>query len=317
MYIFGGGKMGLTGSDPRGTQPHLKILFYVNPQLKYLLRLIFMAFAHKNERWVPGMQDLYRRVFYLITKGVVEMRFQLVSDVHLEFQYTFPEIPRCADYLILAGDIGFPTMPNFRGFMSYCVKTFERVFFIPGNHEYYTPDKTKTEVDQILENLTEELGFINLQSRTYTLPNGLTLAGATLWPETREGTYRILQNTMNDYKYIQKTGDMLITPKDTGEWHRRDVEFLEGVLKIPGKKIIVTHHLPSYQMIHPRYKDHPGNCGYASHLDGLFREGVVAWCAGHTHEHRVGKIHGIPYFVNPVGYPGENQYVRYNFTFDL
>ena len=63
-------------------------------------------------------------------------QFQLISDIHLEFG-AIKKISKCADYLILAGDIGYPDQKLFKDFLSNTSKIFNKVFYVAGNHEYY------------------------------------------------------------------------------------------------------------------------------------------------------------------------------------
>jgi hypothetical protein len=58
------------------------------------------------------------------------MKFQLFSDIHTELTKYYPRIVPKADYLILAGDIGKVTLPNFQSFMAYCSENWKIVIYI-------------------------------------------------------------------------------------------------------------------------------------------------------------------------------------------
>ena len=247
------------------------------------------------------------------------MNFQLVSDLHLEFQNSNPVIERKAENLILAGDVGYPTHEKFVNFMYDLCSKFERVFYVAGNHEYYC-GLPKSEVDALLTKLSKELGFIFLNNTTYRFPdNGLTVVGTTLWTRTTPRNAFILESCINDYRKILKGEDKeRITSKDTGEWHEEAVQFLFKEFSIPGEKLVITHHLPSMELIHEKYQGHPANCAFASSLEPMFKgSGVKVWCAGHTHAPISKTISGIQFFVNPVGYPGENKEPNTSFTFTI
>lgn len=245
------------------------------------------------------------------------MKFQLLSDVHLEYLKEAPKVPVNADYLILAGDIGYPTSDIFYSFMRQTVMDFKRVFYVPGNHEYYEKECSKREVDEIIDELADEIGFINLNMKKYELGD-LTLLGATLWTETNTHNYNLLSMFMNDYKRIRNEYNSIITPWDTGRWHYESVTYIQRELEHPGKKIVVTHHLPSERYIHPGYKDCPINCGFYSNLDYLFNDDILAWCSGHTHCKVNDYIGRTKICVNPLGYPGENKdLVDLSFSFDV
>lgn len=248
------------------------------------------------------------------------MKFQLISDIHLEFWKTIPEVIPKAEYLILAGDIGYPTMDSFSEFMEQCVSKFKKVFYIPGNHEYYCTNKnkdlTKDDIDVLLNDLSNKIGFINLNNKTYYLQD-IKIIGSTLWTECNEKNHKILKLFMNDYNYIRKNKEEYLTPWETGYWHYNSVNFLKTELNENIKKLVITHHLPSSKFIHPKYLGHLANCGFYSDLEYLFDDSILAWCGGHTHEQIINKINNTQILVNPIGYPNERKNIDWEFCFEI
>lgn len=245
------------------------------------------------------------------------MSFQLVSDLHLEFSTSNPIVERQADNLILAGDIGYPNQEKFVGFLKDMCKMFDKVFYITGNHEYYC-GLSKNKVDELLEKLSKDIGFIYLKNSTYKLNDRLTIIGCTLWTKTTPKNKFILETSINDYRKILSDDGKRITAEDTGRWHEESVAFLFKEFSKPGDKLVITHHLPSMQLIHEKYQGHPVNCAFASSLDIMFKgSGVKVWCAGHTHSKIVKKMDDIHFYVNPYGYPGENPDASTSFTFTV
>lgn len=250
------------------------------------------------------------------------MRFQLLSDLHLErHRGSIPNIVPRASCLILAGDIGYPTEPHFREFMTDVVGKFSKVFYIPGNHEYYCTRNTellKPDVDILIDELAKEIGFVNLNGRTYVMEDGTKLIGATLWTECTPETYHILASTMNDYRWIYETPTRPILPIDTGRWFSEDSNFIESeLLKDTSRKIVITHHLPSPKFIHREYQGNPINCGFCTNIEHLFTDQIAAWVCGHTHRKMVSEYGSTKLLVNPVGYPGENSEVDMEFCFEV
>jgi predicted phosphodiesterase len=87
--------------------------------------------------------------------------------------------------------------------------------------------------------------------------------------------------------------------------------------KIP---IIITHHIPSYTLIHDMYKE--GNLKYynqcyASECDSLIKPLVGCWIYGHTHTPDERKINDIPCLVNPIGYIHEMENPDFNKIYEL
>jgi len=245
------------------------------------------------------------------------MSFQLVSDLHLEFSASNPVVEKHADNLILAGDIGYPTQKKFIDFLTDMCKMFDKVFYIAGNHEYYC-GLTKPEVDELLTALSNDLGFVFLNNSTYKFSDTLTIIGTTLWTKTTARNSTILESCINDYRKILNADSKLISSSDTGQWHDEAVQFLFREFSKPGDKLVITHHLPSMELIHDKYKGNPINCAFASSLDIMFKgSGVKVWCAGHTHSRIEKKISDIQFYVNPHGYPGENPAPDTSFTFTI
>lgn len=250
------------------------------------------------------------------------MRFQLISDLHLEFLKTIPKIVPRAEYLILAGDVGYPNRENFSEFMKDVTNKFKKVFYIPGNHEYYCTkdgELLKSDVDDLIDDLSSRIGFVNMNNRTHDL-EGIRIIGSTLWTRTTAVTYPLLKWHMNDYNYITVRPKESVNPRETGVWHEESVAFLQKELANPDvKKLVVTHHLPSIKFIHPKYHGHPASCGFFTDLEHLFNDTILAWCGGHTHEPVNGNIGSTKIFVNPAGYPSETK-VRepdWEFVFEI
>jgi Icc-related predicted phosphoesterase len=67
--------------------------------------------------------------------------------------------------------------------------------------------------------------------------------------------------------------------------------------------VVVTHHAPSQQSIHPRYGvNNKLSPAYASSLESLMGEPVRLWIHGHTHDSFDYCIEGTRVVANPRGY---------------
>lgn len=246
---------------------------------------------------------------------IKKMSFQLTSDLHLEFDTSMPVVERKADNLILAGDIGYPTHERFVIFMKTMCQQFDKVFYIAGNHEYYC-GLPKSKVDTLLDELSKEIGFVYLNDSVYNFNDTLTIIGSTLWTKATPQNTFILETYINDYRKIILDDGNRITPKDTGRWHEEAVAFLFKEFAKPGDKLVITHHLPSKELVHAKYQGHPATCAFASSLDYMFSgSGVKVWCAGHTHSPVIKMISNIQFYVNPYGYHGENKDANTSLTF--
>lgn len=223
------------------------------------------------------------------------LRIQYASDIHLEFRndVSGPALLKpVAPVLALAGDIGDPRRRDYRDFLAYCSRSWDAVFFVAGNHEFYA----KRPVAQTLATLRDHAAAfhnVHFLERGRVDYDGVAFLGCTLWTDTTA--------TMRDYRMITT-------------WHRRDRAWLTDAIancKHTGTPaVVLTHHLPSYAFVASRYATSPINFCFASRCDDLLQPPVRAWIAGHTHAavHRHWTFDGgevVHGCVNPMGYPGE------------
>jgi predicted phosphohydrolase len=242
-----------------------------------------------------------------------------LSDVHLEFYKHPKQIERlvasilssvsCKDaILLLCGDIGrLDTKYDFdkyHTFLSLLTPHFNKIVLVAGNHEYYgssisvTNDRLRSlQKDRII---VLDNDVLILQSE----PRPIAVIGTTLWGycETLSG-----KNYVNDFRHITTFRD---DPNEYNRIGRNSREWLTENIRLyaPTHNIIVmTHHLPSYELIDPRYADEfLLNPYYAQSMDEIFTtDSIRLWVYGHTHIPSVREIQGTRFVCNPFGYPDE------------
>ncbi len=99
---------------------------------------------------------------------MVKFRFQLFSDIHIELTKNVPKLPALAPYLFLAGDIGKINANNFKEFIEYTNNNWKKIFYVCGNHEYYSSNKTHEEINQLYKNfLANYPNFVFLHDSYY------------------------------------------------------------------------------------------------------------------------------------------------------
>ncbi|AYV80974.1 MAG: metallophosphoesterase [Harvfovirus sp.] len=246
---------------------------------------------------------------------------QVISDIHLEFidAPKFEEIVvPAAPYLAICGDLGLPYLDSYDNFLAACSKNFTQVFLIAGNHEYYQWKRSSGEtftIDEVhleIETIVKKYNNIHfLNNKSYILEDEFVILGTTLWSEIQPENYFNASYQINDFKHIyysENKTTSLITPKYITEKFHENVNWLKtSINAFSDKKIIIlTHHLPSFQLIHERFKTSKLNCCFASDLDYLMTDSVIYWLAGHTHCSFNIKINNTRCIVNPKGYYDEN-----------
>ena len=251
------------------------------------------------------------------------MLVQYVSDIHLEFHDKHntgslqPDmfVKPVAPYLVLAGDIGIPELNSYKVFLNWCSLNWERVFLIAGNHEFYNvrcpvkSDMTSKKEDiRLVCDALPNVHFLDCTS--YYLPeHNLRILGCTLWSHIPESIRDMAITSMNDSRQINYEKDIPLTPSSFSKLHLEEKQWLTQEIQQceanNEKCLVITHYLPSFDLIHEKYKGNFLNVCFASDCDELFRPPVVGWICGHTHTGMRVHLKGIPIVLNPYGYPHE------------
>jgi Icc-related predicted phosphoesterase len=244
------------------------------------------------------------------------MRVRVVSDLHLEFcEYGgVPDLGE-GDILILGGDIlcarhlnkNGPLKKVYNDFLKKCADNFNWVLYIAGNHEAYGYNYEGT-WDVLMENLPEG---IHLLENGYVKIQDWFFIGSTFWTDFRnENALEMMEaaQCMNDYKTIRITPKYRkMNPDDTLGFHKKSKKFLLDTLQtFENQKVwVLTHHAPSYQSVHEKYKRSGiANGAYVSDLDNLILNNpqIKYWSHGHTHESFNYTIGECRVICNPRGY---------------
>jgi len=248
---------------------------------------------------------------------------QYVSDIHLEFRKNkypmFKPIVEGKSYLALLGDIGYPTMDNYKNFIEYHSKLFVQILIISGNHEYYTSKKKQNTIEDIEKLITEITqlypNVTYLQKSSIQIGNTLFL-GCTLWTELKD--FFLVEISMNDYQNIYvkadeitrsrkvyttgcnynvtfggkrrstmvKSGREKLSAYNVWEKHEDMRDWIFNTLDNVDENIdviVLTHHAPIHEMLN-NDKDDLAQC-YASHLNDKIEKysNLDYWLSGHTH----------------------------------
>ena len=253
------------------------------------------------------------------------MKINVLSDLHLGFG----EMDRPlndADLVVLAGDIGPP-----RQAVAWALRLNKPVLYVLGNHEFYggSIDRTAAEVKRLCAGTP-----VQLLDDDDTVIGGVRFLGSTLWTDFRlfgEGDARTeamaaAQRLMRDFSRIHAGEDpqVLFTPADAAARFQRHAAWLERRLCLPhdGPTVVVTHHAPSRQSIHPRFAGSLLNACFVSDAEALVGAGRAQWWIhGHTHDSFDYAVQGTRVVCNPRGYAkaGVNENPRFdpNFIFEI
>lgn len=257
------------------------------------------------------------------------IKIQYASDLHInDFPKTTPFrhfIIPSAPILVLAGDVCSAWDRHFYTFLEWCSKNWHTVIFVPGNHEYYcdpSAPHTIEMTDAHIYNLIATFpNVIFLQSgASYVVPGTrIRFVGATLWSAISPNIWDEIAGKKGDFKstYVANYWQLRhTTPADINSRHYFQKAHLASALApvfVGEQLIVVTHHMPSMQLLEDQYKGEKWCSCYASNSDELLLPNISAWICGHSHRATVWKApYGGPTVrMNARGYnrPHEMQRV--------
>lgn len=244
------------------------------------------------------------------------MRIAILSDVHTDQHrdrnkgapFWFEQARRRdVDVFVVAGDLA--NGPSIIRALRTMADTLapRPVIYVPGNHDYwgYTREALN-EGFQIIERAVPTLTVLAGDKREVVI-DGQRFVGGTLWYENLQADPFI------DYRYIL---DVSPTQAWMHDDHRNLVRYLQE--QLTSQDVVITHHMPSYRLIHPRFAGYPTNHFFANHLDSLIEERQPRlWIYGHTHTFGDAVIGRTRCVSNPRGYLGEDTNFNPTFLVDL
>lgn len=249
-----------------------------------------------------------------------KLLFQVYSDIHLEIWNKMPLIPKKSDYLILAGDIGQLEHPLFYPFLDYCSRNWKKTFYIPGNHEYFSFNKSMNELEFEYKYRIEERyqNVFYLNNSVTELDNDINIYGATFWTNPPFRSKSEAKMNINDYNYIKyfKQGLDEVVELDIAkvrELSNDSFKELHHYLAVEKKKTIVVTHFPPMRTgtSAPKYldKNSISNLYFTWPNDTLSNfnlTNVLVWVSGHTHwSYDFTPLDGVRLISNQLGYKCE------------
>jgi Icc-related predicted phosphoesterase len=271
------------------------------------------------------------------------MKITVVSDLHLEFSDCF-DIKNAdnADVLILSGDIMVAqdlhdhpepantadqaaiangtglsrrqlTAQRFRDFFKRCSFQFPHVIYIMGNHEFYN-GKFYAGIDYMREECAKYPNVYMLEQDTKIIDD-VVFVGGTLWTNMNRRdplTMHAIEGMMNDFRIIRndKRNYAAMSALDVAIRHDKTLAYIKLIVQEHKDKkcVVVGHHSPSFQSVHPTYAHETlMNGGYHSDLSEFIMDHpqIKLWTHGHTHhpfDYVIGETRVV---CNPRGYESD------------
>ena len=242
-----------------------------------------------------------------------------MSDLHLEFQENsrflkYEQIPVTGDVLILAGDIFYlkNRIAPLTNFWKWASAQYRQVLIVPGNHEYYNYTDIMERGLKWTWMFKENVGYY--QNQVIRIDD-IDFVLSTLWSNIPPENELYVWNGMNDFRQIMYHGKLL-RPKDYSQMHEFCYDFIQKSVSESTAKhiVVVTHHLPTRQVVAAKHLDSEINSAYATELgDYIVDSRIDYWIYGHSHTNIEAIVGGTRLFSNQLGYVSAYEHLTSGF----
>ena len=242
------------------------------------------------------------------------MKIQYASDLHLEFSDNYGYLKQnplkpAGDILVLAGDIGYLNDNNYNKhpFWDWASENYRQVIVAVGNHELYK----YYDLAEMPHGLVHSLrGNVKCYYDAVVQMDNIDFIISTLWAKIRLEDAFPTEQGVTDFHRILYNGDRLTWDKFNEE-HERCFHFIKDeVSKSKADHIVVvTHHVPSFQLASPDFAGSRINGAFTAELASYIESSPIEyWIYGHSHRN-IDKVIGQTLCVsNQLGYVSHNEH---------
>ena len=240
------------------------------------------------------------------------MKIQVISDVHTEFHKDggkkfWEDMPVTGDILVIAGDLG--THKYITQNLVWAGEKFPNVVYVTGNHEYWGAFGYKL-VKAAIDAAIVKCPNVHWLFDSAVTIDGQRFIGNTMWFRG-DGKAQLFEHSWSDFKRIPQ-GRRWIYKANTV------TRFFLGE-NLQENDVMVTHHLPCWQSVHPRFvgtRSDWQNEFYVCDMSELILDKKPRLCIhGHTHDHNDYVIGDTRIVSNPYGYQGHERVQDCNLGF--
>jgi predicted phosphodiesterase len=230
------------------------------------------------------------------------MKFQVISDIHLDFYEPDSvfvvldrEIPyvKDVDGIIIAGDL-WEWRNAIPSVIEYFSDMYDNFIYVTGNHDYW--GSTKEHVDEQYTELSDKISNFHFLNKSSVEINGIKFSGGTLW-------YPISQS--KDFMFHFSDFHHVYHLKD---WVEREFNDTLQYFHKEDPDVVITHHMPILDATPERFEGSELNCFFCTDCTKDIKKlkNLKAWVCGHTHDPYFGEVDGKKIVINPLGYPNED-----------
>lgn len=216
-------------------------------------------------------------------------KIQFCSDLHLDMPANakFVEenpVAVFGDILIIAGDlIQLDGLANkyLKWLIARLCRGFEKVFWLPGNHEYYDFIHRGTGGISLYEKSAREIENLVLVDNYSETIGRRKLIFSTMWSKIEPENERPIRRGLNDFYKIRimdndSSKDRKLTVEDFNELHQIGFNFIKAgveTARIEKERgeiddiIVITHHVPTLQNFKKKYLANPLTNAFAVEME--------------------------------------------------
>lgn len=228
------------------------------------------------------------------------MKIQLLSDTHEDLKRFKPSSE--VDLIIHAGDFSkslHNSIEHIINFVDICEEYNKDYVIVLGNHDYYG-FVYRDEVIKTLDDLKINYLVVGKEFKF----KGWTFIGDTLFSEFNLPNYDnefLINNAkyyLSDFHYIGYNSTSLVTPQDYISEFYKQYKWINS-FRNKENIFVITHFVPSVQLIHEQYEQSPLNPYFVNNLN---LKGFSHWACGHSHQTIRNVIDGCNVYMNAYGY---------------
>jgi predicted phosphodiesterase len=244
------------------------------------------------------------------------MKIQYASDLHLEFPENrkfLKENPLkpAGDVLVLAGDIGYlAEYALYADFWDYVSANFRETIVAIGNHELYTFFDLADIPDGLVSTIRPN---VRVYYNAVVQIDNVDFVVSTLWSKIPIADAYIIEKGVNDFYRIMYKGKRL-SYNVFNEEHERCLAFIKNAVEksIAEKTVVVTHHVPSFELSSPDFAGSRINGAFTTELgDYIAESNIDYWIYGHSHRNIERTIGNTKCVSNQLGYISYNEHINF------
>lgn len=226
------------------------------------------------------------------------MKIQLLSDTHSNLDRF--KINKEADLIIHAGDFTnkLDGINQIVKFSDLCEDHGTPYVIVLGNHDFW---------NNTIEGAFKDLDYYGINylraGKEFKFKDW-TFIGDTLFTEFNLPGYDnelIKENAqyyLSDFTHIRYNYSSMITPQDYIAEFYKQYDWINN-FRNKENIFVVTHFVPSVELIHPYYDDNPLNPYFVNNLD---LTGFQHWVVAHSHQTVRKKVNNCNVYMNAYGY---------------